>query len=138
MNHSVIIPEFMSYEKIRSFIPEVVKIQKGDNVKWINVSKDFHNLYFFGLVEGLSNVEIIQQLQIDPGESKELTFNYHYSQIDYICKEHTTIKDRKEHNSISIFAQKYSDMSINERLRCLSKRFNIRHQYLLSQLDARE
>lgn len=30
MNHSVI-------------IPEVVKIQKGDNVKWINVGKDFHN-----------------------------------------------------------------------------------------------
>ena len=51
MNHSVIIPEFIPYEKIRSFIPEVVKIQKGDNVKWINVSKDFHNLYFFGLVE---------------------------------------------------------------------------------------
>ena len=35
MNHSVIIPEFISYEKIRSFIPEVVKIQKGDNVKWL-------------------------------------------------------------------------------------------------------
>ena len=33
MNHSVIIPEFIPYEKIRSFIPEVVKIQKGDNVK---------------------------------------------------------------------------------------------------------
>ena len=48
MNHSVIIPEFMPYEKIRNFIPEVVKIQKGDIVKWTNVSKDFHNLYFFG------------------------------------------------------------------------------------------
>ena len=51
MNHSVIIPEFIPYEKIRNFIPEVVKIQKGDNVKWVNVGKDFHNLYFFGLVE---------------------------------------------------------------------------------------
>ena len=47
MNHSVIIPEFISYEKIRSFIPEVVKIQKGDNVRWINLSKNFHNLFFF-------------------------------------------------------------------------------------------
>ena len=46
MNHSVIIPEFTPYEKIRNFIPEVVKIQKGDNVKWINVSKDFH-IYIF-------------------------------------------------------------------------------------------
>ena len=35
MNHSVIIPEFIPHEKIRSFIPEVVKIQNGDNVKWI-------------------------------------------------------------------------------------------------------
>ena len=34
-------------------------------------------------------VEIVEQLQIGPGESKELTFNYDYSQIDYICKEHT-------------------------------------------------
>ena len=138
MNHSVIIPEFIPHEKIRSFIPEVVKIQKGDNVKWINVSKDFHNFYFFGVINDLSKVEIIQRLQISPGESKELTFNFDYSQIDYICKEHTTIKDMKEHNSISIFIQKYSDMNNIERLRCLSKRFNIRHQYLLSQLDGRE
>ena len=70
MNHSVIIPEFISYEKIRSFIPEVVKIQKGDNVKWTNVSKDFHNLYFFGVLNDLLKVEIVEQLQIAPGESK--------------------------------------------------------------------
>jgi hypothetical protein len=138
MNHSVIIPEFISYEKIRSFIPEVVKIQKGDNVKWLNVSKDFHNLYFFGIAEDLSKVEIIQQLQIGPEESKELTFNYDYSQIDYICKEHTNMKDMKEHNSISVFVQKYNDMSNMQRLTCLSKRFNIRHQYLLRQLSERE
>jgi hypothetical protein len=137
MIHSVIIPEFIQYEKIRNFIPEVVKIQKGDNVKWINVSRDFHNLYFFGLLEDLSKVEFVEQLQISPGESKELTFNYDYSQIDYICKEHTT-KDLKEHNSISIFVQKYSDMSNIERLVCLSKRLDIRHQYLLNQLDGRE
>lgn len=137
MNHSVIIPKFIPYEKIRKFIPEVVKIQKGDNIKWINVSKDFHNLYFFGLEEDLSKVEIVEQLQISPGESEELTFNYDYSQIDYICKEHA-MKDLKEHNTISIFVQKYSDMSNTERLVCLSKRFNIRHQYLLSQLDGRE
>ena len=134
MNHLVIIPEFIPYEKIRNFIPEVIKIQKGDNVKWINVSDDFHNLYFFGVLNDLSKVEIVEQLQIGPGESRELTFNYDYSQIDYICKEHG-IKDLREHNSISIFVQKYSNMSIIERLRCLSKRFNIRHQYLLNQLD---
>jgi hypothetical protein len=90
------------------------------------------------VLNDLSKVEILEQLQIGPGESKELTFNYDYSQIEYICKEHTTMKDRKEHNSISIFVQKYSDMSNTERLVCLSKRFNIRHQYLLSQLDGRE
>ncbi|MGE0243029.1 MAG: plastocyanin/azurin family copper-binding protein [Nitrososphaeraceae archaeon] len=138
MTHSVIIPKFISYEKTRSFIPEVVKIQKGDNVKWLNISNDFHNLYFFGIVKDLTKFEIIYQLKIGPGESKELTFNYDYSQIDYICKEHTTMKDMKEHNSISIFVQKYSDMSNIERLTCLSKRFNIKHQYLLNQLDGRE
>jgi len=138
MIHSVIIPEFIPHEKIRSFIPEVIKIQNGDSVKWINVSKVFHNLYFFGLLNDLSKVEIVEQLQIGPGESKELTFNYTYSQIDYICKEHTTIKDMKEHNSISVFIKNYRDMSNTEKLKCLSKRFNIRHQYLLSQLNGRE
>ena len=137
MNHSVIIPEFVQYEKIRSFIPEVVKIQKGDNVRWINVSKDFHNLYFFGLMEDFSKIEIVEQLQIGPGESIESTFNYDFPQIDYICKEHT-MNDLIEHNSISIFVQKYSDMSNTERLKCLSKRYNIRHQYLLRLLDGRE
>ena len=138
MKHSIIIREFIPHEKIRSFIPEVVKIQNGDKIKWINVGKAFHHLYFFGLVEDLSKVEILEQLQIGPGESKELTFNYDYSQIDYICKEHTTMKDLKEHNSISIFVHKYSNMSNTDKLICLSKRFNIRHQYLLSQLDGRE
>jgi plastocyanin len=137
LNHSVIIPEFIPHEKIRSFIPSVVKIQKGDNVRWINVSKDFHNLYFFGLSSNLSNVEILEQLRIGPGESKELTFNYDYSQIDYICKEHT-MNDMKEHNSISVFVQKYNDMSNIERLRCIGERLSVRHQYLLSQLDGRE
>ena len=140
MNHSVIIPEFIPNEKIRSFIPEVVKIQKGDSVKWINVSKDFHNLYFFGLGNNLSKVEILEQLQIGPGESKELTFNYNYSQIDYVCKEHTTMKDKNmiEHNSISIFVEKYRNMDNTERLGYLSKRFNIRPQYLLNQLAEKE
>ena len=138
MNHSVIIPEFVQYEKIRSFIPEVVKIQNGDKVKWINVSKDFHNLYFFGVLHDLSKVEILKQLQIGPGESKELTFNYDYSQIDYICKEHSTMKDMREHNSISIFIQNYREMSITERLKYLSKRFDIPPQYLLRQLAGRE
>ena len=89
------------------------------------------------MLKDLSEVEIIEQLQIGPGKSKELSFNYDSSQIDYICKEHT-MKDLKEHNSISIFVQKYSDMSNTERLICLSKRVNIRHQYLSSQLDRRE
>jgi hypothetical protein len=89
------------------------------------------------VLNDISKGEIIEQLQIGPGESRELTFNYDYTQIDYICKEHA-MKDLKEHNSISIFVQKYSDMSIIGRLRCLSKRFNLRHQYLLSQLDGRE
>ena len=89
------------------------------------------------MLKDLSEVEIVEQLQIGPGESKELSFNYDSSQIDYICKEHT-MKDLKEHNSISIFVQKYSNMNNTERLRYLSKRFNIRYQYLLSQLDGRE
>ena len=89
------------------------------------------------MLKDFSEVEIVEQLQIGPGESKELSFNYDSSQIDYICKEHT-MKDLKEHNSISIFVQKYSNMNNTERLRYLSKRFNIRYQYLLSQLDGRE
>ena len=88
------------------------------------------------MLKDLSEVEIVEQLQIGPGESKELSFNYDSSQIDYICKEHT-MKDLKEHNSISIFVQKYSNMNNTERLRYLSKSFNIRYQYL-SQLDGRE
>jgi plastocyanin len=79
MKHSVIIPEFISHEKIRSFIPEVVKIQNGDNVKWIKVGKDFHNLYFFGLVEDLSKVEILKQLQIDPEVPHEAKTGSGYS-----------------------------------------------------------
>ena len=57
MKHSIIIPEFIPHEKIRSFIPEVVKIQNGDKIKWINVGKAFHHLYFFGLVEDFQKLK---------------------------------------------------------------------------------
>ncbi len=45
MEHTVIIPEFMPDENIRNFIPEVVKIQMGDTVRWINIGKDSHYIF---------------------------------------------------------------------------------------------
>ena len=44
---------------------------------------------YWSVKKYFSEVEIVEQLQIGPGESKELSFNYDSSQIDYICKEHT-------------------------------------------------
>ena len=46
MEHMVTNPEFMPNEKIRNFIPWMVKIQREDTVRWLNIGKDFHSLCF--------------------------------------------------------------------------------------------
>ena len=46
MKHQVIIPQFLRKESIRNYIPQIMKIQKGDVVTWINTDKESHRLYF--------------------------------------------------------------------------------------------
>jgi len=46
MKKQVIIPEFQPTEPIRNYIPQTVKIQKGDTIRWINTGSKPHDLYF--------------------------------------------------------------------------------------------
>ena len=46
MEQMMTIPEFMPNEKIRNFIPWVVKIQREDTVRWLNIGKEFSFFIF--------------------------------------------------------------------------------------------
>ncbi len=132
MKHQVIIPQFLSNETIRNYIPQTVKIQKGDTIIWINTDNESHHLYFIKIDPAdPTNIEVLdERLYLNSGELGEVMFNYNYERIDYLCKIH-----RKEVNSIIIFTQDYENMSNTQRLRYLHKRYNIKIPNLSSYLD---
>jgi plastocyanin len=131
MKHQVIIPQFLSNESIRNYIPQTVKIQKGDTITWINTDNESHHLYFIKIDPDSTNIEVLdEKLYLNSGELGEVMFNYNYERIDYVCKIH-----RREVNSITIFIEDYKNMSNTQRLRYLSKRYNINIPNLSSYLD---
>ena len=131
MRHQVIIPQFLRNESIRNYIPQTVKIQKGDTITWINTDNESHYLYFIKIDPDPTNIEVLdERLYLNSGELGEVMFNYNYERIDYVCKIH-----RREVNSITIFTEDYKNMSNTQRLRYLSKRYNINIPNLSSYLD---
>ena len=131
MKHQVIIPQFLSNESIRNYIPQTVKIQKGDTITWINTDNQSHHLFFIKIDPDPTNIEVLdERLYLNSGELGEVMFNYNYERIDYVCKIH-----RREVNSITIFTEDYKNMSNTQRLRYLSKRYNINIPNLSSYLD---
>ena len=131
MKHQVIIPQFLSNESIRNYIPQAVKIQKGDTITWINTNIESHHLYFIKIDPDPTNIEVLdEKLCLNSGEVGEIMFNYNYERIDYVCKIH-----RREVNSIAIFTEDYKNMSNTQRLRYLRKRYNIKIPNLSNYLD---
>ena len=131
MKHQVIIPEFLCNEPIRNYIPQTVKIQKGDTITWINTNIESHHLYFIKIDPDPTNIEVLdEKLCLNSGEVGEIMFNYNYERIDYVCKIH-----RREVNSIAIFTEDYKNMSNTQRLRYLRKRYNIKIPNLSNYLD---
>ena len=131
MKHQVIIPVFLCNESIRNFIPQTLKIQKGDTVTWINTDNESHHLFFIKIDPDPTNIEVLdERLYLNSGEVGEIMFNYNYERIDYVCKIH-----RREINSITIFTEDYSSMSNTQRLRYLHKRYNIKIPNLSIYLD---
>jgi Copper binding proteins, plastocyanin/azurin family len=121
MKHQVIIPQFLRNESIRNYIPQTLKIQKGDTITWINTDNESHHLYFIKIDPDQKNIEVLdERLYLNSGEVGEIKFNYNYKRIDYVCKIH-----RREVNSIIIFTEDYKKMSGTQRLRYLHKRYNI-------------
>ena len=131
MKHQVIIPQFLHNESIRNYIPQNVKIQKGDTITWINTDNESHHLYFIKIDSDPTNMKVLdERLYLNSGELGEVMFNYNYERIDYVCKIH-----RREVNSITIFTEDYRNMSNTKRLRYLHKRYNIKIPNLSSYLD---
>jgi plastocyanin len=122
MKHQVIIPVFLSNESIRNFIPQTLKIQKGDTIKWINTDNESHHLYFIKIDPDPANIKVLdEKLYLNSGEVGEIIFDYNYQRIDYLCKIH-----RGEVNSIVIFTEDYNNMNNTQRLRYLHKIYSIK------------
>ena len=131
MKHQVIIPQFLLNESIRNYIPQTVKIQKGDTITWINTDSESHHLCFIKIDPDPTNIEVLdKRFYLNPGEDGEIMFDYNYERIDYVCKIH-----RREVNSIAIFTEDQKNMSNTQRLRHLRKRYDIKVPDLSVYLD---
>ena len=61
MKQQVIIPHFLRNESIRNYIPQAVKIQKGDTIRWINTDNESHHLYFIKIDPDPTNIEVMDE-----------------------------------------------------------------------------
>jgi hypothetical protein len=87
MKHQVIIPQFLRNESIRNYIPQTLKIQKGDTITWINTDDESHHLYFIKIDADPTNIEVLdERLYLNSGEVGEIMFNYNYERIDLYVK----------------------------------------------------
>ena len=131
MKHQVIIPQFLHKESFKKYIPQTVKIQKGDTITFINTDNESHHLYFIKIDPDPTNIEVLdERLYLNSGEVKEIVLNHNYERIDYVCKIH-----RSEINSIIIFTEDYKNISNTRRLRYLRKIYDIKIPNLSSYLD---
>ena len=131
MRIQVIIPQFQRNESVKNYIPQNVKIQKEDAITLINTDNEPHHLCFIKIDPDPTKIELMdERLNLNSGEVGEITFNYSYERIDYVCKIH-----RREVNSITIFTEGYKNMSNTQRLRYLRNRYNIKVPNLSIYLD---
>lgn len=133
MEKTVIIPRFASRATICHYIPNFVKIHVGDTIRWINKDTQSHTLIFYGISEQSSQSNFISKVgPIRPEQSMAIIFNNYYFRIDYLCETH-----KNEINYILFLTAETENMSNTERLRYLSKKFNIIPPDFMDHLDNR-
>lgn len=127
----VIIPQFTSQEYNGHYIPNFVKIHTGDTIRWINKDTQSHTLLFYNINEQSNESNFIFRLgPIPPEQSMALTFNNYHSRIDYRCEIHNN-----EINYILFLSEETDNMTNTERLRYLSRKFNIIPPDFMGHLD---
>lgn len=84
----IIIPKFTANnENIKKFIPDFVKIHKGEVIEWINMENKMHVLSFYHIFDG--SPKLINKLgAINGYKSARMKFDYDYHYIDYCCELH--------------------------------------------------
>lgn len=123
----VIIPRFSQTESREEyFVPRYVKIKKGDTVEWINTDTKPHTLVI--LFEERERVG-----PIEPNQVARLKFDYQIERIDYQCGEHPN-----ERGTIVIFPDDEDKMSNTDRLRFLSRVFEITPPAINAALDLKQ
>ncbi|HZH38488.1 MAG TPA: hypothetical protein VEX17_00295, partial [Bacillales bacterium] len=69
MRHQVIIPQFQRNESVKNYMPQTVKIQKGDTITWINTDDEPHHLYFIIINPDPTKIELLdERLYLNSGE----------------------------------------------------------------------
>ena len=123
---NVIIPRFSEYQaSVKYFIPRFAKIQRGESVQWTNLDSVPYRIQG-GRRRRFTTLEVL------PGEVEATEFPYEMvDRIDYCCDIPT---HGNELGCVIIFSKNEEAMTNTERLRFLSKAFNINPPDVLAHL----
>ena len=55
------IPQFLRIESIRNYIPQIVKVQKGDTIRWSNTDSESHHLFFIKIDPNPTNIKVLDE-----------------------------------------------------------------------------
>jgi plastocyanin len=129
----VIPPNFTNPElEINYFIPRFVKVLKGQEVEWVNLDTQTHELKFYEVLQNEAKF-LFDLGQIETKEkSTTRKFDYDPSRIDYFCALHNN-----EIGSVVIYSKPEVEMTNKEQFEFLSKVFDIKPPPSLSHLASK-
>lgn len=119
---TVIIPRNFTNPDIHEnyFNPRYTAIQIRDSVRWVNLDVNSHLLDFYTVTPD-GQMQYIHTLgPIPSGAQRSSQFDTNIPRIDYICRYH-----ENEIGSIVIYPGPENQMTNTQRLRFLSRAFNI-------------
>jgi hypothetical protein len=98
---------------------------KGDTIEWINTDTKPHILVIHPTEQRIG--------PIHPNQVAYLKFDYQVERIDYECAEHS-----EEQGTIVMYPKREDEMTNTERIRFLSRVFDITPPSFLSHLGSQQ
>lgn len=126
----IIPPNFTNRQlSVNYFTPRFKKVNRGEDVQWVNEDNETHRLEFYDLTNNREEL-LFDSGPIESNQVFETNFDTHLLKIDYICTLH-----RNEVGTVIVYQVPEDQMTEAQRLRFLSGIFNIEPPSTLSHLS---
>jgi plastocyanin len=104
---------------VNYFQPRFKKVNKGEDITWINEDSENHHLEFYRELSNDNFELLFESGVIEPSNSFQRKFDFEQIRIDYVCRLH-----HNEVGAVIIYQIPEDEMTNTQRLKFLNKAFS--------------